>query len=86
MKQRPDSLVLLTTVSEDEGIYQCIAHNVLGEVSTSAQLTLNATNLPKPPLAPECESTEPGQILLRWNHTGVGIQAYTVHYAVANSK
>ncbi|CAG2068859.1 unnamed protein product, partial [Timema podura] len=84
IKQNSRQLVLSTTVSADSGVYQCIAVNPLGEVSTAARLVVMSSQYqPDPPGGLSCRSLSSSQVLLQWEKPspkGKEIQAYTYHY------
>lgn len=75
-------LLLSNTVTDDSGVYQCVATNSVGTAWAAGRLFVNASDdQPTPPLHFTCITLSPTQVQLSWDQLGDSkIQAYTVHY------
>uniref|UniRef100_T1IJK3 Uncharacterized protein n=1 Tax=Strigamia maritima TaxID=126957 RepID=T1IJK3_STRMM len=82
-------LVILQTVTNDSGLYQCTAENTVGRVSADARLKINMSrDQPDPPTGLIARTLSSTSMELSWNastsRNGLSIQAYTVHYALTS--
>ncbi|KAG8273499.1 hypothetical protein J6590_019209 [Homalodisca vitripennis] len=74
-----DELVLSNTVSNDSGVYQCIATNSVGSVWAAARLQVNASkNQPRPPTHLTCTTLSATTVNLTWEQINP-VNAFTIH-------
>lgn len=67
IKQTETELLLKNTVSDDSGVYQCIASNKYGSVSASSHLhVIGSLYQPPPPMGLRCTSLNSTEILVSW--------------------
>ncbi|XP_075231320.1 protogenin-like [Lycorma delicatula] len=79
---RHQELVLSNTVTDDSGIYQCVANNSVGTVWAAGRLFVNASrDQPSPPINPHCLALSASTVHVSWDQPAdTDIKAYTVHY------
>lgn len=77
-----EELVLSNTVTDDSGIYQCVANNSIGMVWAAGRLLVNASrDQPSPPINPHCLALSASRVHISWDQPAdTDIKAYTVHY------
>jgi len=84
IKQRPSELVLANTVTDDSGLYQCMARNEAGESWAAGRLMVNMSRFqPDPPQGLTCQVLSDSLVRLECKEparSANNITAYTVHY------
>jgi hypothetical protein len=84
IKQRASELVLANTVTDDSGLYQCMARNRAGESWAAGRLMVNMSRFqPDPPQGLTCHTLSDSLVRLEWKEparTANNITAYTIHY------
>ena len=81
-KQRNNQLVISSTITTDEGIYQCVAENAAGWISAPARLKITNRNLTPmyPPTNLRARTLSSTEIELFWDPPQQYVMAYTIHY------
>ncbi|XP_069674943.1 protogenin-like [Periplaneta americana] len=84
IKLRQAELVLSNTVTDDSGLYQCMARNKIGESWVAGRLLVNMSRFqPEPPQGLTCRTLSDSQVKLEWKEPAKfvnNITAYTIHY------
>ncbi|XP_033606589.1 protogenin isoform X2 [Cryptotermes secundus] len=84
IKQRPSELVLSNTVTDDSGLYQCLAYNRVGESWVAGRLLVNMSRIqPEPPQGLTCYTLSDSAVRLECKEPAKpqnNITAYTIHY------
>jgi len=84
IKQRPSELVLANTVTDDSGLYQCMARNKAGESWAAGRLMVNMSRFqPDPPQGLTCYVLSDSLVRLECKEparSANNITAYTIHY------
>lgn len=75
-------LVLSNTVSNDSGVYQCVASSAAGVAWAAARLTVNVSRgQPRPPSHLVCTTLSSSSVLLIWEQPiPTSLKAFTIHY------
>ncbi|XP_054280101.1 protogenin B-like [Macrosteles quadrilineatus] len=75
-------LVVSNTVSNDSGVYQCVASNSEGVAWAAARLLVNVSrDQPRPPTRVSCVPVSTTAVQLSWEQpSNAGLKAFTIHY------
>lgn len=74
--------MLSNTVSNDSGVYQCVASSAAGVAWAAARLTVNVSRgQPRPPSHLVCTTLSSSSVLLSWEQPiPTSLKAFTIHY------
>ncbi|XP_030756712.1 protogenin B-like [Sitophilus oryzae] len=80
IKKQWTGLVFSHTFTTDSGIYQCVAVNSVGKISTAAQVEINNSESPSPPQNVKCRPFDSERVCITWKSPpNVSAQAYSVY-------
>ncbi|CAG9856509.1 unnamed protein product [Phyllotreta striolata] len=82
-----NGVYLRNSVTNDSGIYQCVAENAVGTVWTAVQIDIiNISQTPQPPQNLKCRPYNSSTICLNWKPPiNVSVTGYSIHSFYNNS-